>query len=339
MEEQNKQDKQIRIGNISISQQVGKLVLRFVIASVLFIVGFNFSNSVFFYENPLFGVQFLAEFLISTVAWLVGFFLIPQWMKAFVRWFEEVIQNTVTKIVTDFWNEQSQKIQESRKERDKKKQEEDEQKRKDNFVGKVLLDTSVVIDGRILEMAKVGFYADQLVVLQSVIDELQLLADSDNDEKRKRGRRGLEILNKLKSSTKLIICEEVKLNGQGVDKQIVNFAKKYKMNVMTMDYNLNKVARLSSVRVLNINELVEAVKNPLVPGDKLEVKIIEKGKEKNQGVGYLEDGTMVVVNNGSSEVGKKVKVSVTKIIQSTAGKMVFSGIDGNNSSHKEKSRK
>jgi uncharacterized protein YacL len=191
-------------------------------------------------------------------------------------------------------------------------------------VNPLVLDTSAIIDGRFTEVCQTGFVFGTILVIPSVLGELQHIADSSDDLKRKKGRRGLEILSHLKKN-KYVKVKVLKNDpsGRDVDNRLVNLAKSVKGKVVTTDYNLNKVASVSNVKVLNVNELANVVKTPLVPGEEIQVEVIQPGKEKNQGVGYLSDGTMIVVEEGEEYLGKSVKVKVSRIIQTVAGRMIF----------------
>jgi uncharacterized protein YacL len=190
---------------------------------------------------------------------------------------------------------------------------------------KLLLDTSVIIDGRIADVAATGFIRGDLVVPHFVLSELQYVADSPDGMRRARGRRGLEVLKRLQIESLApvhIVNEDIPESTQ-VDEKLILLAKKTACPIMTNDYNLNKVASLQGVHVLNINELANAVKTVLLPGENLQVRVIQGGKERGQGVGYLEDGTMVVVEDGENHLNKTIPVTVTKILQTAAGRMIF----------------
>ncbi len=189
----------------------------------------------------------------------------------------------------------------------------------------VLLDTSVIIDGRILDIARTGFIFGSMLVPSFVLVELQQVADSSDPLRRQRGRRGLDILNRLQKDSKIPLrITDLDVEGvRNVDEKLVVLAKQLRAPVVTNDYNLNRVAELQGVRVLNINELANAVKVVFLPGESLEVDIIQEGKEPGQGVGYLEDGTMVVIENGKDHIGSSIEVMVTKVLQTAAGRMIF----------------
>ena len=193
----------------------------------------------------------------------------------------------------------------------------------------VLLDTSVIIDGRVSDISKTGFITGPIMVPQFVLNELQHVADSADSTRRNRGRRGLEILNKLQKESRVPVqVTNVDVDGvREVDDKLVALAKQLHCPVVTNDYNLNHVAELQGVTVLNINDLANAIKIVCLPGEKLKVSIIQEGKEEGQGVGYLEDGTMVVVDEGHQRMNDKIRVVVTKVLQTSAGRMIFARPD------------
>src|SRR3954451_4062892 len=188
-----------------------------------------------------------------------------------------------------------------------------------------ILDTSVIIDGRIADIADTGFLDGVVVVPQFVLRELQLVADSADSLKRNRGRRGLDILQRVQKmvTVSVQIVEDDFPTVREVDLKLIELAKVYEGKIITNDFNLNKVAQLQGVEVLNINELANALKPIVLPGETMRVFILKEGKEYNQGVAYLDDGTMVVVDNARKLIGKTIDVSVTSVLQTTAGKMIF----------------
>jgi uncharacterized protein YacL len=188
-----------------------------------------------------------------------------------------------------------------------------------------ILDTSVIIDGRIADIAETGFLDGILVIPQFVLRELQLVADSADSLKRNRGRRGLDILQRLQkvASLNIQIVEDDFPAVREVDLKLIELAKLYEGKIVTNDFNLNKVAQLQGVDVLNINELANALKPIVLPGETMKVFVLKEGKEYNQGVAYLDDGTMVVVDNARKMIGKNIDISVTSVLQTTAGKMIF----------------
>jgi uncharacterized protein YacL len=190
----------------------------------------------------------------------------------------------------------------------------------------LILDTSVIIDGRVADIAETGFLAGMLIIPQFVLRELQQIADSADSIKRNRGRRGLDILQRLqkkKGSYEIVISEADFPDVREVDHKLIELAKQIEGKIVTNDFNLNKVAQLRGVSVLNINELANALKPVVLPGEIMRVFVLKEGKEYNQGVAYLDDGTMVVVDNARRMIGKNVDVSVTSVLQTTAGKMIF----------------
>lgn len=188
-----------------------------------------------------------------------------------------------------------------------------------------ILDTSVIIDGRIADIAETGFLDGIIVTPQFVLRELQLVADSADSLKRNRGRRGLDILQRLQkvANLQIQIVEDDFPAIREVDLKLIELAKLYEGKIITNDFNLNKVAQLQGVEVLNINELANSLKPIVLPGEAMRVFILKEGKEYNQGVAYLDDGTMVVVDNARKMIGKTIDVSVTSVLQTTAGKMIF----------------
>lgn len=189
-----------------------------------------------------------------------------------------------------------------------------------------ILDTSVIIEGRIADICDSGFIEGDLMVPRFVLNELQLVADSSDSMKRLRGRRGLDVLNHLQKSSNvnIEIVEEDFPKIKGVDGKLVALAKQLNAKLLTNDYNLNKVAELQGIRVLNINELANAMKPVVLPGEQMTVKIVREGKEAGQGVAYLDDGTMIIVDNAQKLINMNVKVVVTSVLQTTAGRMIFS---------------
>jgi uncharacterized protein YacL len=192
-----------------------------------------------------------------------------------------------------------------------------------------ILDTSVIIDGRIADIAETGFLDGVIVIPQFVLRELQLVADSADSMKRNRGRRGLDILQRVQKMTELNvqILEDDFPHIRDVDMKLIELAKTYVCKIVTNDFNLNKVAQLHGVEVLNINELANALKPIVLPGETMRVFILKEGKEYNQGVAYLDDGTMVVVDNAKKMISKTIDISVTSVLQTTAGKMIFGRYD------------
>jgi len=194
-----------------------------------------------------------------------------------------------------------------------------------------VLDTSVIIDGRIADIAEAGFIDGMMVVPEFVLRELQTVADSTDGSKRQRGRRGLDMLQRMQSNTNIqvqIVADDFPAIRE-VDLKLLELAKKWEAKVVTNDFNLNKVAHLHHVEVLNINDLANALKPVVLPGEKMNVLILKEGKEFDQGVGYLDDGTMVVVDRARKMIGRAVEISVTSVLQTASGKMIFGKVDEN----------
>ena len=194
----------------------------------------------------------------------------------------------------------------------------------------ILLDTSVIIDGRIPDLMRTGFLEGRLLVPRFVLEELQYIADSEDPIRRARGRRGLDMLNRLRQETPDRLVElsvvEADLGGappKEVDAKLVRLAKQRGYRVLTNDYNLNRVAQIQGVKVLNLHELTGALRPPVLPGEELRLKLVQEGREAGQGVGFLDDGTMVVVDGGKPWVGQQTSVTVTRLLQTGAGRMVF----------------
>ncbi|MCY3904068.1 MAG: PIN domain nuclease [Caldilineaceae bacterium] len=195
----------------------------------------------------------------------------------------------------------------------------------DGFTQTMLLDTSVIIDGRIADVADTGFLWAVLAVPRFILNELQYIADSAEVLRRNRGRRGLEVLDRLQQieNVEIEFLDQDPVEAQHVDEKLVYLGREMGAAIVTNDYNLNRVAKLQGVRVLNINELANAVKSVVLPGEEMSIHVIQEGKEANQGVGYLDDGTMVVVEQGRRSLGAQISVRVTKVLQTNAGRLIF----------------
>lgn len=192
-------------------------------------------------------------------------------------------------------------------------------------VAHIVVDTSTIIDGRIADISHTGFLQGTLVIPRFVLNELQRIADSADSLRRNRGRRGLEVLNKLQKDS-IIPIEITEGDGDDhgeVDGRLVKLAKKMRALIITNDYNLNRVAEIQGITVLNINELAKALRSVVMPGEEMSIRIIQEGKEQGQGIGYLDDGTMVVVEGGKRYINSQVDVVVTRVLQTVAGRMIF----------------
>ena len=196
--------------------------------------------------------------------------------------------------------------------------------RKHGYASRKYIDTSALIDGRIQEIAKTGFIEGEIVVPQYVVDELQHVADSADDSRRDRGRRGLEMLGRMKETLKQLVIDPADIEGlEDVDVKLLRQARDCGGTVITTDYNLQKAAAVSGVKSLNVNALAEALRPAVVQGMEMKVRIMKEGKEANQGVAYMDDGTMIVVEGGRSLVGEETNITVTSVLQTSAGRMVF----------------
>ncbi len=322
--EQEKQKIEIKKPSLKES----KVVSRIIYSVVFFVLGFIVFRNLFFVELPFFGYHTAAEILGGVGFAAFGFFIFPLILMYVKYWIEALIVAAVSKIVSDFWEQQSKRIQQARREKQRLKADEQSIREKQELENAILLDTSVLIDGRVLDIVKSGFLDRPFVVTQNVMNELQVLADNKNKVKRSRGRMGLDVVKELKKRTNVIV-PDMKTKDKDVDSTLIEYAKGKKIRLMTMDFNLNKVAKVSGITVLNINDLVNALKTVLLPGERFTVKIVQEGKEKKQGIGYLNDGTMVIVEDGIEKVGQDVEAVVIKVIQSSAGKIVFSEVAKN----------
>jgi uncharacterized protein YacL len=195
--------------------------------------------------------------------------------------------------------------------------------------GRKILDTSVIIDGRISDVCETGFVEGTLIIPQFVLRELQLVADSSDSLKRNRGRRGLDVLQRIRkmSSVQVQIVDDDFPKVRGVDLKLIELAKAMDAKIMTNDFNLNKVAQVQGVAVLNVNDLANSLKPVVLPGETMRVFILKEGKEHNQGIAYLDDGTMVVVDNARKMISKTIDIAVTSVLQTTAGRMIFGKYD------------
>jgi len=202
-------------------------------------------------------------------------------------------------------------------------------RRQDQSQDIILLDTSVIIDGRIVDICKTHFLGGKIIIPKFVLRELQQIADSTDPIKRQRGKRGLEVLHNIQNEPgmNIAIHEQDFSETSEVDAKLVKLAKLLEAKILTVDFNLNRVASIQGVKVLNINELANAIKPVVFPGEEMQIKLIKEGKEHNQAVGYLDDGTMVVVEDARRLIGQDVKVAVTSVLQTQAGRMIFTKVE------------
>jgi uncharacterized protein YacL len=277
-------------------------------------------------SNPLSQIQFLRLGQWLPTSALVIFVAIGM-TTALVR------KDDFARLITANWTAGRAARRAAREDRDHDDDEREEPSRlRDRFsvkknrgVDRILVDTSAIIDGRIADISETGFIFGTLVVPRFVLEELQHIADSADSMRRARGRRGLDILQRLQKepAIQVEITDADAESIPEVDGKLVKLARQWHCPIVTNDFNLNRVAELQGVKVLNINELAHAVKPILLPGEEMQVKIMQEGKELNQGVGYLDDGTMIVVENGKLLMGQSVDVTVTRVLQTVAGRMIF----------------
>lgn len=198
-------------------------------------------------------------------------------------------------------------------------------KSRSSKLGDILLDTSVLIDGRIVAIARSGLMSGTMIVPRSVVRELQFMADKADHDKRERARFGLDVIEKLQQldQVSLTVIDDGTTSEHGVDEQLIVLARRSGAKLCTIDYNLNKAARVQSVEVININELAHALRIMHLPGESIDIELVQPGQDRKQAVGYLDDGTMVVVEDGRAQVGSSVKVELTRVLQTAAGRMMF----------------
>ena len=301
------------------------IIFRIVSGSILLIVGFVTSNNLLA-KNALFNIPFLGQTLIAFLSGAAGLFIIPYLVvyisQTAVKWLTTLIQvtvqTTVARSMGAFFSRETGRL----RNRQKLNPAQELVTEEGTLKSQVLLDTSAIIDGRIFDVLRSGFLDEALVVPTFVISELQGLADSGDDLKRQRGRRGLNLLEAAKKDSSISVWEG-EVSGPDVDGKLTKLAKKLTAKIATVDYNLNKAASVLGVKILNVNDLANLVKTVVLPGEKLKIKIIQEGKDPSQGVGYLPDGTMIVVENGHDLIGQEAEVEVSRLLQTSAGKMIF----------------
>lgn len=259
-------------------------------------------------DLALFG-QIRFERIVAALAFgAFGFFLVPMLTEIIRTWSVILASRVATEVVR-----QMHALSRSRTARKEKQ-----------WVNPLVLDTSAIIDGRLLDIANTGFLVGTLIVPKSILTELHTIADSSDTIRRKRGRRGLDVLSALKKvkHVQVVITADT-LDGDTVDQKVIALAKAVRGRIVTTDFNLNKVAQVQGVAVLNVNQLANAVKTPVIPGEQITIKVITLGKSPEQGIGYLEDGTMIVVENGARLIGQEITADVARVIQTMAGRMLF----------------
>lgn len=283
-----------------------KLVLRLIVAFIFATVAAIYSQLIppFFGEN-----SFIIRALLTLAAGGVGYMVFPRVARSTARITMTAFNFVVHRVSAEVSNQISRRVNSQHEPISSKP---------------LILDTSAIIDGRILDIARTGFINGLIIVPNFILTELQQVADSSDGLKRARGRKGFEILEELKKVKDLrLAIWDKEQSGKLVDNKLLNLAKGLGGRIVTTDFNLNKLASVSSISVLNVNDLANAVKTTSLPGESLEIKIVHLGKDTRQGVGYLEDGTMVVVANSADKIGQTIKIEVTKNIQTPAGRMIF----------------
>jgi uncharacterized protein YacL len=288
-------------------------LFRPILGVIFAILGYYLSTRVTIDDQ---GVRIGVQIVLTLVSAAAGVYLVP-FIGEWLRYWSGVFAQTVAKEVISQLH--LPRIP-GRKSKNGKKP-----NGKATYQNPIVVDTSALIDGRIADVAESGFLFGTLIVPRFVLSELQHIADHPDALRRGRGRRGLEILEGLKKSKqiKLVVYEPEELKEKDIDDKLIRIAKNLKAKILTTDFNLNKVATVSGIKILNINELVTVLKTTLLPGEKIEVKVIQEGKEKSQGVGYLPDGTMIVVEDGGRFIGKSVPTTVSRVLQTAAGRMIF----------------
>lgn len=296
-------------------------------SSLFGILGFVISNLIHFGHSPLLKIPLFGEVLIGAILFLIIYFVGKKTLNYAGLWIENFVTNLIQKVLYDFLRYQTQRIIDTIKRETPKIETPVVQEFK--YEGGVVLDTSCIIDGRILAVVETGFLDSLIVVSQNVLDELQYMADKSDSLKRQRGRRGLDLLKQIqkKVSKNKFKIVNLKTRPDEVDKSLVEFCKTNKCKIATVDFNLNKVAQLAGVKVLNVNELANEIKLNFLPGELFTIKLIQLGKEETQAVGYLQDGTMVVVKDASTFVGMDKEIIVDKVLQTSAGKMIFASLN------------
>jgi uncharacterized protein YacL len=299
-----------------------KLVLRLILAGIFATFAIIFSELI----PPIEGINsLLVKALITTWAGLLGFALFPDLASWFthtaISVYNQMVSRVTSEVLTQFMRVSRNSGNSS------------PFASAPPAVGGIslnrplLLDTSAIIDGRVLEIAHSGFIFGLMLIPNFILLELQQVADSADSLKRARGRRGFEIIADLKKikSLKVEIWDK-EAGGKAVDDKLLHLAKSLGGKIITTDFNLNKLAVAHGITVLNVNDLANAVKTPALPGEKIEIKVVHVGKDTTQGVGYLPDGTMVVIEDGADLIGKSIKVEVSRTIQGSAGRMIFSKV-------------
>ena len=308
------------MNNVNISSQQD--ILLFIIVLIITIIILFVTRKLLKVSFPYFFMGLLGLIIGLTIGSLVSMPL-SRLPGNFGKWLPLIVDVFVTVAILDLFLAQAQATAKFFKKLVSKIGFDNEEATQD--ISEIILDTSVLIDGRIEEISRSGFIMGRLIIPQFVLNELQAVADSEDALKRAKGRKGLEVLDHIQHDKDVAtkIVDELTMSREAVDSKLIKVAKAHKAKVLTVDYNLNKIAKIQSVDVLNINELAEAIKPVLIPGENVVVKVIQGGKEAGQGIGYLADGTMIVVENGEKYIGREIETEVVRIFQTVAGKMIF----------------
>lgn len=332
------------------------VIVRIILGLIFTVGGFLLSNSLFFRDNRLLSLPYFGETLAGFFAGAVGIFLVPIAVSSLQKWFINLIQitvqTTVARSMGSFFAAQAARRNRLPMPKDRTLSMSPDSRSQitqtktpgvfSNPIGPtlghppaaenqyfaltppVILDTSAIIDGRIFDIARAGFLSAVFILPSFVIEELQKIADSKDDLKRQRGRRGLDLLNAVRREKKLkLTISKDKVTGETVDERLLSLTQSLRGKLATVDFNLNKAASVLGSEVLNVNDLTNAVKTTILPGEMMTLKIVQKGKEPGQGLAYLPDGTMIVVEDGGEVIGQEVTVKVVRLLQSSAGKMIF----------------
>ena len=297
-----------------------QIVSRVVLAVIFAAIGYFASDR--FIKVDESQTQMGVTVIIMIASGAFGVFLVPMLSRWIRDWSSVFAQRVASEVISQLRLPNLSRVRDLptriRRQNNKKKKE-------IPYVNPILVDTSSLIDGRVADVVESGFLYGTLVVPRFILSELQHIADASNALRRGKGRRGLGILEKMKKSkqVKTIIYSGDDPQGKNIDEKLLNLAKTLKGKILTTDFNLNKVATVSGIKILNINELVNQLKTTLLPGEQLQVKVIQEGKEKTQGVGYLNDGTMIVVEGGAGKIGKIISTTVLRVLQTAAGRMIF----------------
>ena len=297
-----------------------QLISRVVLAVVFAAIGYFASDRFINIDESQ--TQMGVTVIIMIASGAFGVFLVPMLSRWVRDWSSVFAQRVASEVISQLRLPNLSRVRDLstriRRQNNKKKKEAP-------YVNPILVDTSSLIDGRVADVVESGFLSGTLVVPRFILSELQHIADASNALRRGKGRRGLGILEKMKKSkqVKTIIYSGDDPQGKNIDEKLLNLAKTLKGKILTTDFNLNKVATVSGIKILNINELVNQLKTTLLPGEQLQVKVIQEGKEKTQGVGYLNDGTMIVVEGGAGKIGRSIDTTVLRVLQTAAGRMIF----------------